>query len=328
MRRREVIGLLGGAAVSWPLLARAQQAERMRRIGILMPLTAEDAYDQARLAAFLQGLQQDGWSVGQNLRIDTRWGGGDVDRIHRLAGELVALQPDVILGIGTNTAVALQRASRSVPVVFTAVSDPVGGGLVDSLPHPGGNMTGFSLLAFSTSAKWLELLKDIAPRVTRAAVLRDTSPGGIGAFGAIQAVAPSLGIETSPVGVHSPDEIKAGITAFARSSNGGLIVVPNATAIVHRELIISLAAQLHLPAVYGYRLFVTNGGLACYGPDMVDQCRRAAAYAARILKGEKPADLPVQEPTKYELVINSKTAKALGLTVPHTLLARADEVIE
>jgi putative ABC transport system substrate-binding protein len=245
MRRREVIGLLGGAAVSWPLLARAQQAERMRRIGILMPLTAEDAYDQARLAAFLQGLQQDGWSVGQNLRIDTRWGGGDVDRIHRLAGELVALQPDVILGIGTNTAVALQRASRSVPVVFTAVSDPVGGGLVDSLPHPGGNMTGFSLLAFSTSAKWLELLKDIAPRVTRAAVLRDTSPGGIGAFGAIQAVAPSLGIETSPVGVHSPDEIKAGITAFARSSNGGLIVVPNATAIVHRELIISLAAQLH-----------------------------------------------------------------------------------
>jgi putative ABC transport system substrate-binding protein len=311
--RRDLIALLGStAAVSWPLNTRAQQPEGMRRVGILMPLTAEDAYDQARLAAFLQGLQQDGWSVGRNLRIDTRWGGGDVDRIHRLAGELVALQPDVILGIGTNT----------------AVSDPVGGGMVDSLSHPGGKMTGFSLLAFSTSAKWVELLKEVSPRVTRAAVLRDTSPGGIGAFGAIQAVAPSLGIETNPVGVHSPDEIKAGITAFARSSDGGLIVVPNATAIVHRELIISLAAQLHLPAVYGYRLFVTNGGLICYGPDMVDQCRRAAAYAARILKGEKPADLPVQEPTKYELVINSRTAKALGLTVPHTLLARADEVLE
>jgi putative ABC transport system substrate-binding protein len=328
MRRRHVIGLLGGMALMWPLDAKSQRAERMRRVGILMPLSAEDAYDQARLAAFLQGLQQEGWSVGHNLRIDTRWGGGDVTRIKIAAGELVALEPDVVLGIGTNTAMALQRASASVPVVFSGVSDPVGGGLVETLAHPGGNMTGFSLLAFGTSAKWLELLKEIAPRVSRAGVLRDTSPAGIGVFGAIQAVGPSLGIETSPVGVRTPEEIKRGIVAFARSTNGGLIVVPNATTIVHRDLIISLAAELRLPAVYGYRLFVTKGGLVCYGPDMVDQCRRAAAYAARILNGEKAADLPVQEPTKYELVTNLKTAKALGLTMPPTLLARADEVIE
>jgi putative tryptophan/tyrosine transport system substrate-binding protein len=327
VKRREFITLFGGVA-GWPLAVRAEQPGRTRRVGILMPLTADDPYDQARLAAFLQGLQETGWSVGRNLRIDTRWGGGAVDRIRRSAMELVALAPDVILAIGTNSAVALQQASRTVPVVFTAVTDPAGGGLVESLARPGGNMTGFALLGFGTSAKWLELLKEIAPGVRRAAVLRDTSPAGIGTFGAIQAVAPSLGVDASPVGVQDAGEIERAITAFARSSNGGLIVVPNATTIVHRELIISLAAQLHLPAVYGYRLFVTNGGLICYGPDMVDQCRRAASYADRILKGEQPANLPVQEPTKFELVINLTAAKALGIDVPTTLLARADEVIE
>ena len=293
-----------------------------------MPLAADDPNDQARLAAFLQGLQETGWSVGRNLRIDTRWGYGDLGRIRRSAMELAALTPDVILAVGTNQAVALQQASRTVPVVFTAVSDPAGGGLVESLARPGGNITGFSLLGFGISAKWLELLKEIAPSVTRAAVLRGTSPSGFGTFGAIQAVAQSLGVEASAVGVQGAGDIERSITAFARFSHGGLIVVPNATTIVHRELIVSLAAQLHLPAVYGYRVFVTNGGLICYGLDMVDQCRRAASYAARILNGEKPANLPVQEPTKYELVLNLKTAKAIGLTIPPSLLARADEVIE
>jgi putative ABC transport system substrate-binding protein len=326
MRRRDFISIIG-SAVAWPLAAGAQQPERMRRIGILMPLTADDPYDQTRLAAFMQGLEGAGWSVGRNLRIDTRWG-GDIDRIRRSATELVALAPDVILSIGTNAAVALQRASRTVPVVFTAVTDPAGAGLVESLAQPGGNMTGFTFFGFGTSAKWLELLKEIAPRVTRAAVLRDTSPSGIGSYGAIQGVAPSLGVDTSPIGAQDVGEIERGIAAFARSSNGGLIVVTNATTIVHRQLIISLAAQFHLPAVYGYRLFVTDGGLICYGPDSIDECRRAAGYADRILKGEKPASLPVQEPTKYELVVNRKTAKSLGLDVPPALLARADEVIE
>jgi len=326
MKRRAFITLLGGAAAAWPLAARAQQPGSTRRVGILMPLTADDPYDQARLAAFLQGLQEAGWSVGRNLRIDTRWGGG-IEGIRRSAVELVALSPDVILTIGTNSAVALQQASRTVPVVFTAVTDPAGGGLVESLARPGGNMTGFALVAFGTSAKWLELLKEIAPGVKRVAVLRDTSPGGIGSFAAIQAVAPSLGIDTSPIGEQHPNEIERAITAFARP-NGGLIVVPNATTIVNRKLIISLAAKLRLPAVYGYRLFVTNGGLICYGPDIVDQCWRAAGYADRILRGEQPGNLPVQEPTKFELVVNVKTANALGLEVPPTLLARADEVIE
>jgi ABC-type uncharacterized transport system substrate-binding protein len=327
MRRREFITVLGGAAAAWPLAARAQQGERVRRVGILMPLTADDPYDQTRLAAFLQGLQEAGWSVGRNLRIDTRWGGG-IEGICRSAVELVALSPDVILTIGTNSAVALQQASRTIPVVFTAVTDPAGGGLVESLARPGGNMTGFALVAFGTSAKWLELLKEIAPGVKRAAVLRDTSPAGIGSFAAIQAVAPSLGIEMSPIGEQHANEIDRAITAFARSSNSGLIVVPNATTIVNRKLIISLAAQLHLPAVYGYRLFVTNGGLICYGPDIVDQCRRAAGYADRILRGEQATNLAGQEPTKFELVVNVKTANALGLDVPATLLARADEVVE
>jgi ABC-type uncharacterized transport system substrate-binding protein len=326
--RRAFISLLGGAVAAWPLAARGQQPERMRRIGILMPLTADDPYDQARLAAFLQGLQEAGWSVGRNLRIDTRWG-GNFDRIRRSAMELVALAPDVILTIGTNSAVALQQASRTVPVVFTAVTDPAGGGLVESLARPGGNMTGFAMLGFVTGAKWLELLKEIAPGVRRAAILRDTSSAGVGTFAAIQAVAPSLGLDAIPVGfAQDAGDIERAITAFARSANGGLIVVPNNTTIVHRKLIIALAAKLHLPAVYGYRLFVTEGGLICYGPDIVDQCRRAASYADRILKGEQAANLPVQEPTKFELVINLKAAKALGLEVPPTLLARADEVIE
>jgi len=327
MKRREFITLLGGAAAAWPLAARAQQAGGMRRVGILMPLTADDPYDQARLAAFLQGLQEAGWSVGRNLRIDTRWG-GNFDRIRKSAMELVALAPDVILTIGTNSAIALQQASRTVPVVFTAVTDPAGGGLVESLARPGGNMTGFAMIGFVTGAKWLELLKEIAPGVRRAAILRDTSPAGVGTFAAIQAVAPSLGLDASAVGAQDAGDIERAITAFTRSANGGLIVVPNNTTIVHRKLIIALAAKLHLPAVYGYRLFVTEGGLICYGPDIVDQCRRAASYADRILKGEQTANLPVQEPTKFELVINLKTAKALGLAVPPTLLARADEVIE
>jgi len=327
MRRRDFIKVIAGSATSWPLEARAQQPERMRRVGILMPLTVDDPYDQTRLAAFLQGLGGAGWNVGQNLRIDTRWG-GDVERIRRSAMELVALTPDVILSIGTNAAVALQQATRTVPVVFTAVTDPAGAGLVESLAQPGGNMTGFTFFGFGTSAKWLELLKEIAPRVTRAAILRDTSPSGIGSYGAIQGVAPSLGVDTSPIGAQSANEIERAITAFAHSSNGGLIVVTNATTIVNRQLIISLAAKLHLPAVYGYRLFVTDGGLISYGPDSIDECRRAAGYADRILRGEKPANLPVQEPTKYELVVNRKTAKSLDLNVPQTLLARADEVIE
>jgi putative ABC transport system substrate-binding protein len=327
MRRRELVQGIAGSAIAWPLAARAQRPERMRRVGLLMPLTADDPYDQMRQAAFLQGLEEAGWSVGRSLRIDTRWG-GDSDRIRRSAMELVALAPDVILTIGTNTAVALQQATRTVPVVFTAVIDPTGAGLVESLAKPGGNMTGFTFFEFSTSAKWLELLKEIAPSVTRAAVLRDTSPSGFGSYGAIQGLAPSLGLETSPIGVQNADEIERAVAEFAHSSNGGLIVVTNGSTIIHRELIISLAARFRLPAVFGYRLFVTDGGLICYGPDSVDQCRRAAGYADRILRGEKPANLPVQEPTKYELVINLKTAKSLGLNVPPTLLARADEVIE
>jgi putative ABC transport system substrate-binding protein len=241
---------------------------------------------------------------------------------------LVELGPEVILTIGTNPATALQQATRTVPVVFTSVIDPAGTGLIENLARPGGNMTGFTFFGFGTSTKWVELLREIAPGVTRAAVLRDTSPSGVGSYAAIQGVAPSLGVDISPLGVQSADDIERAITAFAHSSIGGLIVVTNTMTIGHRQLIISLADQLRLPAVYGYRLFVTDGGLVCYGPDSVDQCRRAAVYADRILRGEKPADLPVQEPTKYELVINLKTAKSLGLQVPPTLLARADEVIE
>jgi putative tryptophan/tyrosine transport system substrate-binding protein len=325
IRRRELI--LGGAVLALPLAARAQQPVRTRRIGVLMPLTADDPEDQARLAAFLQGLQETGWSVGRNLRIDTRWG-GDADRLRRSAVELVALAPDVIMTVGVNAVVALQQASRSVPIVFVGTTDPVGAGFVESLARPGGNLTGFTNIEYGTSAKWLELVKEIAPRVTRAAVLRDTSSAGISALAAIQAVAPSLGVDTRPVSVRDADEIERAITAFARSSNGALIVAPSFMAFVHRQLIITLAARHRLPAVYPFRRFITAGGLISYGPDLIDQCRRAASYVDRILKGEQPADLPVQAPTKFELVINLKTAKALGLEIPPMLLARADEVIE
>jgi putative ABC transport system substrate-binding protein len=329
MRRRTFIALLGGAAVAWPLAARAQQAERMRRIGVLTPLAAEDPEHKARLAAFAQELQQLGWAVGRNVRIDTRAGANDVDRARGYAAELVALAPDVILATGGSVVGPLIKVTRSVPIVFTQTPDPVGAGFVDSLARPGGNATGFTLFEYGTSGKWLELLKEIAPGVTRAAVLRDAAiPQGSGQFGAIQSVAPSFGVELRPVDVHDAGEIERAVAAFAQSSNGGLIVTASGLANVHRELIIALAARYRLPAVYFHRLFVPAGGMISYGPNSIDPHRRAAVYVDRILKGEKPADLPVQAPTKYELVINLKTAKALGLEIPSSVLARADEVIE
>jgi putative ABC transport system substrate-binding protein len=328
MRRRQFITLRGGTAV-WPFAARAQEVGRARRIGVFFPGAARDPEYQARNAAFLQGLGELGWTDGRNVRIDTRWGTGDADGIRRHAVELAALAPDVILAAGGAVTGPLLQATRTVPIVFVIVPDPVGAGFVDSLARPGGNATGFINFEYSISAKWLELLKQIAPRVTRVAVLRDPAiPQGIGQFGAIQSVAPSLGVEISPVNVRDAGEIERAIAAFARSSNGGLIVTGSALAVVHRDLIITLAARHKLSAVYFQRFFVTTGGLISYGPDYLDQFRRAAGYVDRILKGEKPADLPVQAPTKYELVINLKTAKALGLTMPTTLLATADEVIE
>jgi putative tryptophan/tyrosine transport system substrate-binding protein len=329
MRRRQFIGLLGGAAAAWPLAARAQQRERMRRIGVLASLAADDPQAQARNAAFVQELAQLGWNVGRNLQIDFRWGGGDAERNTSNAAELVALAPDVILTAGTSVLTALLQATRNVPIVFVLVADPVGAGFVASLARPGGNVTGFSQFEYGLSGKWLELLKEITPRVKRAGIIRDpTLSSGIGQFAAIQSAAPLLGVELSPIGVRDAGEIERGITAFAHSSNGGLIVTASALAVVHRNLITALAVRHHLPAVYFERFFVTGGGLISYGPDLIDQFRRAAGYVDRILKGEKPADLPVQAPTKYELVINLKTAKALGLEIPPTLLARADEVIE
>jgi putative ABC transport system substrate-binding protein len=329
VKRREFILGLGGAAAAWPLAARAQQGERVRRIGVLHTTGADNLDGQARNAAFLQRMQQLGWNEGRNVRIDTRWAAADADRIRSYVAELVALAPDVILASGSATVGQLLQATRSVPIVFTNVPDPVGAGFVASLARPGGNATGFILLEYATSAKWLELLKQIAPGVTRAAVLRDPAiTAGIGQFGAIQAVAPSLGLDVTPVNVRDAPEIEREVTAFARGSNGGLVVTGSALAVLHRDLIVSLAARNRLPAIYFQRFFVAGGGLASYGPDIVDQYRRAAGYVDRILKGEKPADLPVQAPTRYELVINLKTAKALGLEVPPTLLARADEVIE
>jgi putative ABC transport system substrate-binding protein len=320
--------LLGGAA-GWPLAARAQQGERMRRIAVLMSTTADDPEGQARLAAFQQGLQQFGWTIGRNLRIDSRWPAGDSERFRRYAEELVALSPDVIVATGSAAAGPLLQATRTVPVVFVIVPDPVGAGFVDSLSRPGGNATGFIQFEYGISGKWLELLKQIAPGVTRAAILRDPAiSAGIGQFGAIQAVAPSLGVEVSPVNVRDANEIERAVAAFARSPNGGLIITGSALAVVHRHLIITLAAKHQLPAVYFQRTLVADGGLISYGADVLDQYRRAVGYVDRILKGEKPADLPVQTPTKYELVINLKTAKALGLEIPSSVLARADEVIE
>jgi ABC-type uncharacterized transport system substrate-binding protein len=329
VRRREFITLLGGAAASWPLAARAQEPDRVRRIGVLMNRAADDPEVPSRVAGFAQGLAELGWSLGRNVRIEYRWTPGNADAARKYATELIALKPDVLLASGTIGVAALQQVTRGVPIVFTNVTDPVGAGLVDSLARPGGNTTGFMLFEYSSSGKWLELLKQVAPGVTRAAVLREAAnPAGSAQFGVIQAMAPSLGVEVSPINVRDASEIERTIAAFARTANGGLIVTGSATASLHRELIISLAAQHKLPAVYPNRFPILRGGLISYGPDLIDQFRRAAGYVDRILKGEKPADLPVQAPTTYELVINLKTAKTLGLTVPPTLLAIADEVIE
>jgi len=330
VKRREFIALLGGAAAAWPLAARAQQRERMRRIGVLMSAVEGDPIGLEYVTAFAQALAELGWSVGRNVRIEYRWGAGDLDRFRRYAAELVALSPDVVLASAGSIVGALQQASRTVPIVFVTTIDPVGGGWVESLSRPGTNATGFASFEFSMSGKWLELLKEIAPGVKRVAVVRDPSvPAGSGGLAAIQTVAPSLGVELTPVGVRGAGEIERAIAAFARSSNGGLILVgPTSSVRRHFDLVVALAARHRLPAVYPNRLFVTGGGLISYAPDSVDQYRRAAGYVDRILKGEKPGDLPVQAPTKYDLVINMTTARALGLTVPDTLLARADEVIE
>jgi ABC-type uncharacterized transport system substrate-binding protein len=327
-KRREVITLLGGAA-AWPVAARAQQTERMRRVGVLLPATADDPEFQARVGAFMQGLQQLGWSIGRNLRIDTRWATTNAAEIRRQAADLAALAPDAILAHGASTVGPLLQATRAVPVVFPVIGDPVGAGYVGSLARPGGNATGFMAYEYSLSGKLVELLKQIAPSTTRVAVLRDPStPTGIGQFGVIQAVALSLGVEVSPVDARDAPEIERAVMAFARTPNGGLVLSSSGSASRHRDVIIAATAQHKLPAIYYERFFAAGGGLISYGPDFVDQYRRAASYVDRILKGEKPGDLPVQAPTKYELVINLKTAKALGLTVPDTLLARADEVIE
>jgi putative ABC transport system substrate-binding protein len=329
MRRRDFVNLLGGAAVAWPLTARAQQSVRPRRIGVLTNLSSDDPDAQARIGAFLQGLQEFGWAVGRNVRIDYRWGGGDAERTRKHAAELVALAPDVILTSGGTAVAPLLQATRSVPIVFAQVPDPVGAGYVRSLARPGGNATGFTMFEYGLGGKWLELLKEIAPGVMRAAVLRDqTETAGVGQFAVIQSVASSLGVEVVPVNVRDPDEIGRAVTAFARTGPCGMVVTASALTLVHRDRIIALAARLRLPAVYPRRLYVDAGGLTSYGFDVVDQYRRAAAYVDRILKGEKPADLPVQAPTRYELAINLKTAKALGLDIPVSLLARTDEVIE
>jgi putative tryptophan/tyrosine transport system substrate-binding protein len=327
-KRREFITLLGGAAATWPLAARAQQRERMRSVGVLLNLAADDPMGQARVAAFVQGLQAAGWSDGRNVRIDTRWAAADPGNYRKYAAELIALGPDVILAATTAAVVQLQQASRTVPIVFVGAIDPVGSGLITSMARPGGNVTGFVIFEYALAAKWLELLKEIAPGVKRAAVLRDaTVASGIGQFAAIQA-AGSVGMELSAIDLRNAGEIERAIADFAQRPNGGLIVTASQFGTNHPGPLAALAARHRLPAVYNDRLFVTAGGLISYGADYLDQCRRAAGHVDRILKGEKPADLPVQAPTKYELVINLKTAKALGLTVPDSLLARADEVIE
>jgi putative ABC transport system substrate-binding protein len=330
LRRREFITLLGGTAVAWPLAARAQQSERMRRVGVLMNLAADDSEAQARNATFLQGLSELGWTVGRNLRIDYRWGAGDTGLFRKYAAELVALSPDVILAGSGSTVPALLQASRTVPIVFTQTADPVGAGFVSSLARPGGNATGFINIEFAMGGKWLELLKQFVTSVTRVGVLRDTvnTAQGIPQFAAIQTAAPLFGIDLTPIGVSDAAEVESSIKEFSRGPNDGLIITAGPLTAVHRDLIVSLATKHRLPAVYPFRYFVAAGGLISYGPDPTDQYRRAAGYVDRILKGEKPADLPVQTPTKYELVINLKTAKVLGIEVPPTLLARADEVIE
>jgi putative tryptophan/tyrosine transport system substrate-binding protein len=329
MRRREFLGALGGAAAAWPLASRAQQGDSVKRIGVLNGQAADDPDAQANIAAFLHGIQQLGWTDGRNVQIDHRWGAGNPANIRKYATELVALAPDVILASGAAVAGPLLQTTRTIPIVLAIVPDPVGAGFVESLSRPGGNATGFMQLEYSLSGKWLELLKQIAPGVTRAAVIRDPAiTAGIGQFAIIRSVAPSVGVEVSPVNVRDAAEIERPVTAFARISNSGLIVTASALSAVNRDVIVALAAKHKLPTVYYRRLFVTGGGLVSYGPDFLDQFRGAAAYVDRILKGEKPTDLPVQAPTKYELVINLKTARALGLTIPPPLPARADEVIE
>jgi putative tryptophan/tyrosine transport system substrate-binding protein len=329
MKRRELIMLLGGAAAVWPCVGRAQQPKAIRRVGVMMSTGAESVVAQARLAAFMQGLQEFGWAIGRNVRVEIRWPAGDADLMRRDAAELVASAPDVILATGSATVPPLLQLTRTVPIVFVIVPDPVGAGIVDNLARPGGNATGFTTFEYSIGGKWLELLKEIAPAVTRAAVIRDPAiTAGIGQWAAIHSMAPSLGIEVVPVNVRDPNEIERALTAFSRSKNAGMIVTGSALALTHLNLIIALAARLKLPAVFSEGSYVAAGGLISYAPNFLEQYRLAAGYVDRILKGEKPADLPVQAPTKYELVINLKTAKALGIEVPSTLLARADEVIE
>ncbi len=327
--RRELVTLLCGAVAAWPVVTRAQQGDGVRRVGVLMSIAAVDPEGQARIAAFRDGLRQKGWTEGANMSMEIRWGGGEATDIRKHVAELITLAPDAILAAGSATAGPLLQATRTIPVVFVHSPDPVGAGYVDSLARPGGNATGFTQFDYGLSGKWLELLKEIAPRVTRAAVLRDPAiSAGLGQFGALQNAAPSFGIELTPVNVRDPTEIERGLAAFARSPNGGIIVTGSALAVVHRDTIVRLAARHQLPAVYDNPLFARNGGLIAYGADNTDQYRRAATYIDRILRGEKPADLPVQAPTKYALVINLETAKALGLDLPTSVLARADEVIE
>jgi putative ABC transport system substrate-binding protein len=329
MRRREFITRVGCAAIAWPLAVQAQQPERMRRIGMLSSLAADDPEASRRLTAFAQGLQELGWTEGRNVRLDVRWIGERTDRLRDYTAELIALAPDLIVTPGSAAVAAVLQATRTVPIVFVQVGDPVGGGYVESLARPGGNATGFTAFDYSLSGKYLELLKEIAPGVTQAAVLRDATIAlGAGQFGVIQSLAQSLGVELRPIGVRDADEIERAVASFAQASNGGLIVLAGAGTVVHRALIIQLAARYRLPTVYPYSYYVVSGGLISYGPDNIDQYRRAAGYVDLILKGEKPANLPVQAPTKYELAINLKTARTLGLTVPLTLLSAADRVIE
>jgi putative tryptophan/tyrosine transport system substrate-binding protein len=329
MKRREFIGLVGGLAVAWPVGVRAQPGDRMRRIGVLWSTSEDDPVAQARQAAFLQGLRQLGWIDGQNVRIDVRWAAGNLINARQYAAELVTLAPDVILASGGAIMGPLLQATHTVPIVFTIVTDPVGTGLIDGLSRPGGNATGFMMFEYSLCGKWLALLKEIAPGVARAAVLRDPAiASGIGQFAVIQSVAPSVGVDVSSVNMGDAAEIERAVGVFARSANGGLIVAASGLAQVHRDLIISLAARHKLPAVYYEPEFVAAGGLISYGPNLLNEFRPAASYVDRILKGEKPAELPVQAPNKYDMVVNLKTAKALGLVIPQAVLARADEVIE
>jgi putative ABC transport system substrate-binding protein len=329
LKRREFIALLSAVAVTWPLTMRAQQPERMRRIGVLLPAAADNPEFSTYVGAFLQALALLGWTIGRNVQIDTRWATANADSIRRHAAELAALAPDVILASGTPSAAALRHVTSTLPIVFVGVSDPVSAGLVDTLPRPGGNATGFMTFEYNLSGKWLELLKQIAPRLTQAAVLWDSAnPAGTAQFGAMQAVAQPLAVELGPVDTRDAGEIERAVASFARSGNGGLIVTPSASVSAYRGLIIALAARHKLPAVYASRDNVTSGGLISYGPDFVDQYRLGAGYVDRTLKGEEAADLPVQAPTKYETVLNLKTAKTLGLDMPLIVLTRADEVIE